>query len=65
MSLAISIITGIGCILAIIAALILPVAAALLIAERLGEEYLAFPIYLIILAITVGTLLGVAYHLEA
>lgn len=60
MSLAISIITSVGFMLAIIAALILPGAVALLIAERLDAEYLATPIYLITLAITVGTLLGVA-----
>lgn len=62
MSLLLSIAAGIGILLVIIVAMAVPVFVAMLVIEFTDAEWLGIPVYLLGVAVTLGTLIGVSNY---
>ena len=62
MSLLLSIAAGIGVILLCIAAVVVPAVVAMLVLEFTEAAWAVIPVYLIGLAVTLGTLIGVSNY---
>lgn len=62
MSLLLSIAAGIGLLLVVIVAMVVPLVVAMLVVEFTDAGWLGIPVYLIGVAVTLGTLIGVSNH---